>query len=211
MSTISDSQPFSPRNRFGLRAYLAGSGATIALTVAAILAFLGITALVAFNGFPFGAGDADGDAVPIAPPLSGAPEAAALAAGAGASAAVAATPAEGSALPAAPSGSAGAGEGGAGSGAGGSPGSELPGTTPGTGPTGIGGSDVLGGTVGNLEQTAGNVGVDAPLTGLTRDVTQPLDKTLNQTLNGVGGAVGNPKLGDQVGAGVDDVTKNLLP
>lgn len=210
MNTISDIQPLAQRNRFGLRAYLAGSGAMVALTAAAILAFLALTTLVAFNGLPFGGGQSEADPVPVAPPLGGAPEAAALAAGAAASAAVAATPAEDSSVaPPAPSGSSAGGSGAGIAGADGAPGPApgVPGTIP---PASTSSSDVLGGTVGTLEQTGSNLGVNAPLGDVTQNVTGPLDKTLNQTLNGVGGAIDKPKLGDQLGTGVNNLTNKLL-
>ena len=209
---ILESPRFSRMNPFGLRAYLAGGGATIALTAAAAFAFLAITALVSFSGLPFGFGGGDNEAVPIPPraPVTGYPESAALVAGLGASGAVAGGAAADSAIRPAPGADRSRGGGSD------SPGGDAAaGTTP-PGASAPGGdaessSGTLGGTVQSVEQTAGNLGLDAPLGDLTRGVTEPVDKTLNQTLNGVGGLIGNPKLGDEVNSGVNGVTGKLLP
>src|SRR5688572_15574141 len=60
------------------RAFAAGTGVTAALVTAAILAFASIAAYVAFEGMPFASGDASDSTVSL---RSGAPQAAALAAG----------------------------------------------------------------------------------------------------------------------------------
>jgi len=207
MSTIADSHGTSRLNPVSVRAFLAGGGATTALTAAALVAFLTIAALVAFDGLPFGDGPDAGSAQIAELPTSGAPEAAVVAVGGGgAPAAVAASPAEDSAVLPAPAPTTGPGDRGSGSTITAPPGDggSAPGTSPPGGSTGS--QDALGGTVSNLEGTAGNLGLDVPLGDLTNQVTQPLDRTLNKTLNDVGGVVGNPKLGDQVGSGVNGLT-----
>lgn len=204
-------------NSFSLRAYLAGGGATTALIAGAVVAFLAIAALVAFDGLPFADGDASGE-VQIAEVPTGAPETAAVAlGGAGAAGAVADAPATGSALAPAP-GSAletgGPGSiGGSGSPIGDddAPPADPESEDPTPAPDGGGGSQgPLGGTVDNLEQSAGNLGLDLPLNEVTGGLTRPLDRTLNRTLNDVGGLLGNPKLGDQVSSGVNGLTGGLL-
>lgn len=210
MSAIADSRSSDP-GHVNLRAYLAGGGASTALIAAAVLAFLTIAALVAFNGLPF-AGDGDSGKARIAGSPGGAPEAAAAAAAA-APGAVAATPAAPTAVAPAPggAGSASGGQGGA-SGpiatappAGGSPPGTAPGTSP--APSGAGSGGVVGGTVGGVEQTAGSIGLDVPLTDATQGVTGPVDQVVGGALNDVDGALGNPGLGD----GANGVTDKLLP
>jgi hypothetical protein len=211
MSAIAESPASTGSNGVNTRAFLAGGGATTALIAAAVIAFLSVAALVAFNGLPIGGDNADSATVQVGEvPTTGsgnAPELAAAAAG-GAAGAVAATPAAATAvdpslIPGFP---------GAGSGLNGAPGSGalLPGadgvpTAPGTGSSGV-----LGGTVGGLEDTAGNAGLDLPLSDLSGGLTGPLDQTANDTLNNVGGALGNPNPGNQVGGAVNNVTNGLL-
>ena len=60
------------------RAFAAGTGVTAALVTAAIVVFASIAAYVGFNGMPFGGGDSADSTVSL---RSGAPQAAALAAG----------------------------------------------------------------------------------------------------------------------------------
>ena len=72
------------------RAFAAGSGVTAALVAAAIIAFASVAAYVGFEGMPFGSDDSADSTVSL---RSGAPQAAALAAGVTADA-VAADPAD---------------------------------------------------------------------------------------------------------------------
>ena len=187
----------APRNT-NLRAYLAGGGATAALVAAAVVVFLGVAAFVGFNGLPFGADDSPEAAVNLA---AGVPAAAATAAAPTADA-VAADPATPSAaavaeiLAALPPGavpnipgitSSTPGFDGGGSNL---PGGETP--IPGTPAPGT-----LGNAVAGLEDTAGNLGLDLPLGDLTDGLTGPLDKTVKDTVNGVGGAARRPEAGRQ--------------
>jgi hypothetical protein len=209
MSAIAETPASTGSNGVNTRAFLAGGGATTALIAAAVIAFLSVAALVAFNGLPIGGGDADSATVQVGEvPTTGAngPDAAAAAA-AGAPGAVAATPAAATAVdPTLIPGFAGAGSGlnGAGTGTGTLPGGSGVPTVPGTG------SGVLGGTVGGVEDTAGNAGLDVPLNDIAGGLTGPLDQGVNDTLNNVGGAVGNPNLGNQVGGAVNNVTNGVL-
>jgi hypothetical protein len=208
MSAIAESPASTGSNGVNTRAFLAGGGATTALIAAAVIAFLSVAALVAFNGLPIGGDNADSATVQVGEvPTTGAngPEAAAAAA-AGAPGAVAATPAASTAVdPTLIPGFAGNGlTGGPGTGALG--GSGAP-TAPGTGSTGSG---VLGGTVGGLEDTSGNAGLDLPLSDTTGGLTGPLDQGVDDTLNNVGGALGNPNLGNDATNGVNNVTDGVL-
>jgi hypothetical protein len=181
---------------------MAGVGATGVLIGAAVLAFVTLAALFSFNGLPRGLGPSEADAVFVAPDGAGpgAPEAAA--------AALATAP---GAVVAAPAGGGAAGGGAAaaaGSGAGGGTGTGGPGAPPATAPPG---SDVPAGvppesspgaaaappettssgpvsdTVAGLEGTAeGTTGLDLPLS----ETTKPLTDQLDQTVQGVGGALG---------------------
>jgi hypothetical protein len=182
--------------RPNLRAYLASTGATGALTAGALTVFLGLAALVGFDDLLLGGGgDSTGTVLLDSGNSSGAPEAAAagLAAAPGA---VASTPV------ASGGGAAGAGAGGPGgvpgtAGPGGgqnSPGTPAPGTTPPGAPPatppGGGGPGVLGGTVGAVEDTAGGLGLDLPLSDLTGPITDPVDRALNDVLNQLGPSPG---------------------
>lgn len=51
-----------------------------------------------------------------------------------------------------------------------------------------------------------NLGLNTDLGG----ATQNLDQTVNQTLDNVGGELGNPSLGNQVGQGLNQTTNDLL-
>lgn len=212
MSAIAESPSSTASNGVNTRAFLAGGGATTALIAAVVIAFLSVAALVAFNGLPIGGGDADAGSVQVGevPTATGAnaPELAAAALG-GAPAAVAASPAAATAVdPTLIPGLTGPGgaPGLTGSGTGLDDGSGTP-TAPGAGTAGSG---VLGGTVGGLEDTAGNLGLNLPLGDATNGLTGPLDQTVNDTLNNVGGALGNPNLGNQVGGAVNNATNGLL-
>src|SRR6266508_6478527 len=68
--------------RAHLRSYLAGVGATSALTSAALVAFLSLATFVAFNGVPFGGSSDAGGAAYLGSNASSAPTAAAAALGA---------------------------------------------------------------------------------------------------------------------------------
>jgi hypothetical protein len=203
MNAIAETHPNGP-SRVNVRAFLAGGGASTALIAATVVAFIAIGAYVGFNGLPFGGGGEDQAAVEIAAP-SGAPGAAAAAL-ARTPRAVAARPAAATAV-AAPGGP-------------GAPGAQVePETTPGvapgggtvtTSPGGTTQTGVLGGAVNDLENTAGDLGLDLPLNEGTGPLTGQLDNTTNDTLNGVGGAIGSPNLGDQATGDVNGVTGNLV-
>jgi hypothetical protein len=92
----------STRRAGHLRAYLAGAGATAALTAGALVVFLSLAAFVAFNGLPFGGfgdGDGAGEAFLGSSPSGAAAPATAAAALRGAHAAVARDPLHGSRAP----------------------------------------------------------------------------------------------------------------
>jgi hypothetical protein len=213
MNTIAESPTASPPPRnVNLRTFLAGGTATTALIGAAIVLFASLATYVAFNGAS-GADEADSTAtVPAAQP-AGAPEAAAAGAG-GAPAAVAAVPAAPTAIAPAPA-----------------PAPALATELLVAERRGNGGDDpsvirttnsgtaegmpaqqtgALGGTVNGLEGATGELGIDAPLGEAFRPITGPLDETLNDTLNNVGGLLGNPDLGDQVTQGLNQTTNALL-
>jgi hypothetical protein len=201
----------APRNP-SLRTYLAGGGATAALVAAAVIVFVGVAAFVGFNGLPFGADDSPATTVNLS---AGVPQAAATAAGPTARS-VAATPATPSdaalaeILAALPPGAVAALFPGLDPG----PGPGGP-NCPGTVPPGGGGEPVptsgaVGGVVDGVEGTAGDLGVDLPLGGLTDDLTAPIDKSVNDGLNGVGGLLGDPALGDKVGGSLNETTNGLL-
>jgi hypothetical protein len=212
MSAIADNPSRTGSNGVNVRAFLAGGGATTALIAAAVVAFLSVAALVAFNGLPIGGGDANAGSVQVGevPTATGAgaPELAAETLG-GAPAAVAASPAAATAVD--PTLIPGFGAPGGPTGAPGltGPNGSLPDGSVPTAP-GTSGSGALGGAVGGLEDTAGNAGLDLPLSDLSGGLTGPLDQTVNDTLNNVGGAVGNPNLGNQVNGAVNNVTNGLL-
>jgi hypothetical protein len=204
MSTHSSTQALpgigsSPAPRTNLRAYLAGTGATTALIAGLVILFLAAGAYVAFSGNPFGGDDAS-DSVTIGN-QAGAPEAAALALAAGPDAVAPA--------PTALVGGPGAAVDGGAAFAAGVPGSAPPGTTlPGTGtgtgpggepiPTPTSGGGALGDTVGIVDDTAGNLGLDLDLGQTTGPITDNLDRTVTDTLNNVGGNNGGGGLGDRV-------------
>jgi hypothetical protein len=196
----------NPRRNANVRAYLAGGGATAALVAAAVIVFIGVAAFVGFNGLPFGADDSPDASVSLADVPGAAANAAAPTAGA-----VADDPATPSAdaiaeiLAALPPGAAipdfipitGSDDGGNG-------GSGPPGGTP-TTPGGP-----LGSTVSTVGDTTGNLGLNAPVGGLTEEVTGPVDDAANNAVNGVGGALGDDQLGDKVTGTVNQATNDLL-
>lgn len=182
-----------------LREYLAGTGATGALIAGAMIAFLAVGALVAFDGFPLGGGGADGSVSLAEGPGSQAPEAAAVALGA-TPGAVAARPAGGTVLAAILPGGIPVGpgvNGGGPTGTGPTGGGDAPGT-----PTDPGSSGALSGLVEDVDETTGGL---PPLSPTTGPITDQLDHTVNDTLNNVGGALGQPNLGDNL----NDTVRNL--
>ena len=189
-----------------LRTYLAGTGATGALIAGALVAFLTVGALVAFNGFPLGGDDADGSVSLADQPGGQAPESAAAALGA-TPGAVAATPAGGTVLAAILPGGIGIGPGGPiggtgpGGGTGGGDNPDITDPTPGGG--------AVSGLVEDVDETTGGLGLP-PVGGATSGVTDQVDQALNDTLNNVGDAVGQPNLGNDVNDTVNGVTGGLL-
>ena len=65
MSSIAETQPRTGRRNFTLRAYLAGTAATAALLGAVVLVFASLGAYVAFNGLPIGGDQAASDPTSI--------------------------------------------------------------------------------------------------------------------------------------------------
>jgi hypothetical protein len=210
MTTVTHTQTV-PRMTH-LRAYLAGTGATGALIGGAIVVFLSLAAFVTFKGMPFGAsGDNQGSTYLGSNPGSSAVSApraaaAALRAGPGAVGATAASSASGDgaarggsdALPAAfapPGGSIDPT---------GPTDPSSPITSPAS-PTSPTTSPDAGRAVTGAVQALGQAtGTDLP--GQTSGATRQLDDEVNGALNGVGGAVGNPRLGDDVGGAVNGLT-----
>ncbi len=190
--------------------FAAGTGVTTALIAAAVVAFASIAAFVAFDGMPFGSGDTPESAVTI----SGAPKAAALAAGSTAES-VAAAPATPSgealaeivaALP--PSFAVGPGPGGTGPGTPGT--TDTPGSGSGTGsPIDTPGSPTPGpiqGAVGAVDEATGGLG----LGNATDGITQELDETIGGTLNNLGNGLGAGNLGDKTNKVVGGLSDGLL-
>jgi len=214
MESASLRLPSAPRNG-NLKAYLAGGGATAALVAAAVVVFVGVAAFVGFNGLPFGADDSADSTVNLA---AGVPDAAADAAAATAGAV--------SDDPVTPSGAALAeiadslppgstsevpGVNGLIPGVdGGDPGSPGVIPPPGETPTNPAVPGPLGSAVDDIEDTAGNAGLDLPLGDVTDPITGPVDNAVNGALNNVGGALGNPNLGNQVNGALNGVTNGLL-
>jgi hypothetical protein len=176
-----------------IRTFLAGTGASGALVAAAVVAFLTIGALFAFEGLPGGSEPAEEDSVFVG---AGAPGAAADAVG-GAGDAIADDPV--SLPPAAVAALRAAGGAGGAGGAGLPPGAPAPGSpaAPGT-PTAPGATPAapaptagptstpqgsVGEVVEGVDQATGDNGLD----DATSPITAPIDQTLDQS--GVGGAV----------------------
>lgn len=195
-----------------LRAYLAGTGATGALVAGALVAFLTVGALVAFDGFPLGGDDASGQISLADQPGGEAPEAAAAALAA-TPGAVAASPAGGVVLAAvlpggvgsAPNGPVVTGSGTTGPGGGTGTNPPLPPRPPPPPPP----PGALSGLVDDVDETTGSLGLP-PLGPATQPLTDGIDRTLNDTLNGVGGAVGQPGLGNDVNDTVRGLTNGLI-
>jgi hypothetical protein len=175
-----------------LRAYLAGTGATGALIAGAILAFVTVGALVAFDGFPLGAGD-DSDSVALADELGGqAPETAAVTLGK-ASSAVASKPAGGSVAAVIRPG------------AGDAPG---PSGTSSTSPAGGGGSatsaGAAAGVIDAVDDATSGTGLP-PLGPAAAAVTQGAQDGLNDAVGAVGGGGAGGAGGVGSGLGVPNV------
>jgi hypothetical protein len=195
---IPSAEKRAPKN-VNARTFATGSGVTAALIAAAVLAFASVAAYVAFEGMPFGSDDGSESTVSL---NSGAPQAAALAAASTADA-VAADPATPTAaalaeiVAALPPGSA-TDSGGNGSG---SPGTDPiagGGTDTGPGPGTPEAPGAVQGTVGSVDDAAGGLGVDAPISEVTDPITKQVDDAVGGTLNNVGNAVGGGNLGDKV-------------
>jgi hypothetical protein len=192
-----------------LRAYLAGAGATGALIAGAAVVLVSVGTFVA--GLPFGAsGGESGNAYMQSGPGAPAATAAALRAAAGA---VAARPTGGGATGAGAGGGSGTGASGATAGASGA----QSGLAPPTGSTPPGGCTTacsepptqpgpVTKAVQGVDNTAGT-----DLSGSTQGLTGTVDSTARQTLNGAGGAVGKPDLGDQVTETGNGLVDSLLP
>jgi hypothetical protein len=210
MTTIADPQLNGQGpNHVNTRAFIAGGAVTTALLAGAIVLFSALAAYVAFNGIPGDPAESSTDSTVLVG-TRGAPEAAARAVSGGPDA-VARTPTAPTAVAplesaVSPVTLAGA--------------QATPETTidTGNGNTGTGTATpgqpnqggALEGTLGGLENTAGNLGIDVPLDDATNQVTGPLDNTLYNTLNNVGGLLGNPNLGDQVTTSLNNVSNALL-
>ena len=192
------------------RAFAAGSGVTASLIAAAIIAFASVAAYVGFEGMPFGSDDSADSTVSL---RSGAPQAAALAAGVTADA-VAADPADPTpaalaeilaALP--PGATDGPGPGGPTddpiTGGGNGPGPVDP-----VDPVDPGAPGPVQGTIGGVDDAVGGLGL--PLSELTDPVTQQVDDIVGGTLNNVGNGVGAGNLGDKVNGTLNGVTGGLL-
>ena len=214
----------APSPRFGhlhthLRTYVAGVGATAALTAGALVAFLSLATFVAFNGLPFGGSSDDAGSAYLESSLSAAPTAAAAALGAAAAqwptirlpaprrgcqrkdrGAGAAAPVPAAlTLPARPRRSA-------------VQATRAPAPHPGTSP-----SPPI--AVPSLPSTSGPVtnavqGVDTAagtnLSGPTRGVTRAVDGVGTGALNQAGGAAGRPGLGTQAGSAVGGIAGGAL-
>lgn len=196
------------------RAFALGTGVTTALIVAAVIAFVSVAAFVAFDGMPFSSGDSPESTVA----LSSAPQAAAQTAGFTAQS-VAADPetpsaaALGEIAAALPSTQAATGSG-SGLRPGGVSGVESGGGSTGPGGGGTGGTGggttepgPLQGAVGAVDDTAGGLGLDLPLSDTTDNITKGLDETIGGTLNNVGNGIGAGNLGDKV----NNAVGGLLP
>lgn len=212
---VADPNPRKGRN-FNLRAYLGGGTATVALIAGAVIVFGGLAAYVGFNGLPV-IGDGATDASVVVQARSDAPEAIAATVVAP-PAAVAPTAAAPNATPAA---GAAAGTGGI-DGAGDDPPSSGAPTTDGTtnptspstptapagSPSGAGdagggsSSGPLGAAGDGVEDVGSGLGVDLPL----GDATEAVEGAISETANGIGGALDNSNLGDQVGGELGGLT-----
>lgn len=184
----------------GIRSYLAGTGASGSLLLAALVAFVSVTAFVAFEGVPIGSGDDGADTVSIDGPDSAAATAVAAA---GPPAAVAATPAAPGLAAAGAPGAPGALGPGAAVGAPGAPAAGVPGApgggsatatdVPPVGPAPTPATNPVDDAVAGVDQTVqGATGVNPNLGGATKPVTGAVDDVLQgATGNDLGGHLDN--------------------
>lgn len=203
MAVNNDNPTGSRRGKTSVRSYLAGTGASGSLLAAAAVAFVAVTAFVAFDGLPFGDTGSDGDAFPLqeAGVVELTAPAAAASAVAAAPGAVAAGPVVGVGADADGGVLASDGSNGPGSG-------PDDGTSPGPPDVGPGPDDTVSpatrcadGTLSpcnpvneiaaSLDQTTeGAVGTNPNLGGTTKPATDALDSVLEQsTGNDLGGHV----------------------
>lgn len=187
----------APRRKLNLRGLLAGTGASGSLLAAAVVAFLAVTAFVALDGLPFGAGIGDDEAIA----LEGAGSATLTAGpgGAGPSGVVDLGPA------ASPDGAGAAGP----AAAGGPDGTPDPGEPPpppdGTAPpvpaappaAATGAPNPVGQAVAGVDATIEETtGVNPDLGGATRPLTGAVDQAVQGlTGDGVGGHLDNSAAG----------------
>lgn len=184
-----------------VRTYLAGTGATGALIVGAIVAFLSVAALFAVNGLPGDSAPAEDESLFVG--AAGAPVAAATAVAAAPDAVAADAaplpPAALAALAAGPGGGAPPG----------APEDFVPPVGGGSPPVPSGGGGPvttasapgpIGGLVDGVDQATGNPGLGPA----TKPITDPIDQTLQQNLPGVSDAV------DQIGQGATDTANGIL-
>jgi hypothetical protein len=206
MSSIAETTSRTGRRNFNLRAYLAGTAATAALIGAVVFAFASLGAYVAFNGLPVGGSEASSEptsvsvgesAVKTAPArsqdtsrgvINGARQDSGSAQGGGsgthggANASTATAPTQ----PVAPTTPGPTDSSGPVNTTDGSNSNPSSGTSPQAGdpPSAtipvphVSAPDAVGGTVGTVEQTLHDVGIDVPLTGQGSAVDQVSDSLL---------------------------------
>jgi hypothetical protein len=215
MAAIDDTQARSAR-QLNLRTLLAGGTATTALIAGAVIVFVSLAAYVAFDGLLGGGEDAGEETVLLGPSSSAAPEAAAAAL-ADTPGAVAAAPAAPTAVAPAPAPAPLAPELVAATSA--PPTAPAPAGVQASAPGGGGGQPPapatagegpLGGAVTELEGTTDQLGLGLPLDDLTSPLTEPLDQAVTDTLNGVGGVLGQPNLGTDVNQGLQNTVGGLV-
>lgn len=194
-----------------IRAYLAGSGATVALVAGAVVAFLAVATFVAFHGLPTGS---DNDSTAQVNLTASAPAAAAAAAApaTGAVAAAPATPGPAATTEIIAS----------------LPPTQAPPAAPGVDPNiptppgfigdptvvvpggGTSSPGTVGNVIQNLDNTTSGLGLNLGLGNATNGVTQQVDNTVRGTLNNAGGLLGNPHLGDQTTDALNNLTNGLI-
>ena len=199
------------RNSFRahLGTYVAGVGATAALTAGALVVFLSVATFVGFRGFPFGGSSDNAGSAYLEWGLSGVPTAAGLALGA-APAAVADDPVAGSRGGSATA--AGEGSGAPGPGAGSfakappvsGPGAPGPSSPPGDVPSPTISVPSLPSTSGPITNAVRDVDATAGtnLSGPSGGVTRAVDGAASGALNQGGRAAGRPGLGTRAGSAV---------
>jgi hypothetical protein len=217
MSSTATNPTAQGSNHVNRRAFLAGGAATTALIAGAIVLFTSLAAYVAFNGLSESDSEAPNQATVLVGTTTGAPDAAAQALGGDRGDGVAASPTAPTPVAPEPAPAPVAGAPALSTPGTAAPAATTPGIDTGSGTQeGVAGADpnepdgTLGNTVDDLDNAAGNLGLDLPLNEVTDNITEPLDNTLNNTLNNVGGLLGNPNLGDQVTSGLNSTTQNLL-